>query len=61
MDCVVLYGTLSVTLSQSLFHEMCYRGLFKYIEFLEGAFRPLEAFQQKIDSETLKERGKSVI
>ena len=40
---------------------MRYQGLFKYIDFLEGAFRPLEAFQQKINSETLKERGKSVI
>ena len=40
---------------------MRYRGLFKYIEFLEGAFRPLEAFKQEINSETLKVRGKSVI
>ena len=40
---------------------MRYQGLFKYIDFLEGAFWPLEAFQQKINSETLKERGKSVI
>ena len=39
---------------------MRYRALFKYLEFLEGTFRPLEAFQQKINSETLKEHGKSL-
>ena len=37
------------------------KGFSNILNYLRGEFWPLEAFQQKINSETLKERGKSVI